>query len=175
MARKSAGLNMNESEKKPSEGQPAETQSQFLMQKAYLKDISYEAPDTPNIFGANTSPDMDIRFQIQSKPFKDDRPEIPTEDRYEVVLRVTVKSSISEATVFLIEVEQAGIFFIQGYDESERKGLISRVCPSVLFPFARETIWSILGRSGFPTMLIQPVQFDSFLASVPQEVEVEEG
>lgn len=130
----------------------------FTMQKVYLKDLSFESPNSPDVFATAAEPKLGMNVQITSK----DR----ANDQYEIVLSVTITATTNAGTVFLIEVDQGAIFLIQGYSEAERKNLITTICPSSMFPFVREAVWSIIGKGGFPPLLIRPVDFDSMVSGL---------
>lgn len=134
------------------------------MQKVYLKDLSFESPNSPDIFTTATEPRLGMNVQITSK----DR----TNDRYEIVLSVTVTATTDTGTAFLIEVDQGAIFLIQGYSEEERKELITTICPSAMFPFAREAIWSIIGKGGFPPLLLRPMDFGAMVSGLNSDTDL---
>ncbi len=136
----------------------------FTMQKVYLKDLSFESPNSPDVFTTAAEPQLSMNVQITSK----DR----TNDQYEIVLSVTITATTDIGTVFLIEVDQGAIFLIQGYSEAERKSMISSICPSSMFPFTREAIWSIIGKGGFPPLLIRPVDFDAMVSGLSNDMEL---
>jgi len=127
----------------------------FILQKLYLKDCSYEAPNTPAVFTQKFDPKFSIDIDIQHNRLAE------TEDLYEVVLPVTVKGETESGAVFLIEVHQAGLFQIVGIDEADLLSVLEITCPNILLPYARQTISSLVTSGGFPQLLINPVNFEA--------------
>ena len=129
------------------------TQGQFSIQKIFVKDISFETPNSPQIFQRQWQPlvnmDLDSSDQVLDKTF------------YEVVLSITVKVSFEEKTVYLVEVQQAGIFHIDKLPDEALNRILGTVCPNMLFPFAREVISDLVSKGGFPQLLLAPVNFDA--------------
>jgi len=138
---------------------------QFALQKIYIKDLSFEAPNTPDVFVDGKADQEEPQIQLNLKNSHIDLPE----DNYEVVLHVSVHATVKDRTLFMIELDQAGIFLIKGYKIEDRQALIGTYCPSTLFPFVREVISSIIGKGGFPAMLLQPINFDALFAQAKQE------
>lgn len=131
-------------------------QGQLSIQKVYIKDASFEAPHAPQIFTEEWKPTVDIQLANQASRL--------TENSQEVVLTVTVTVSFDDKTVYLVEVQQAGIFQISGVSGQQLKAIVSAVCPNVLFPFAREAIADLVSRGGFPQLLLAPVNFEVLYA-----------
>jgi len=136
---------------------------QFAMQKIFLKDLSFESPNSPAVFEGAVQPNID--FAIRSNAVK------ISDDLYEVVLHVTLTAQQDSGTIFLIELDQAAIFTIRGYDDGELQNLLSGACPAAIFPFARETIWTVVGKGGFPTLLIQPGDLDALMSALPYQAQ----
>lgn len=130
-------------------------QKQVLLQKIYLKDASLEIPQAPTVFTKQWQPQVDVQLQTASKSLND--------DSVEVVLSVTVTTKLGEETAFLVEVHQAGIFSLRGFEAEgeERRAVLGAYCPNHLFPFAREAVADLVQRAGFPQLLLQPVNFDA--------------
>lgn len=126
----------------------------FAIQKIYLKDCSYEAPNTPGVFTEQVQPkfhiDIDIKHSVLDKE----------QSLYEVVLPVTVKADSDKGVVFLIEVHQAGVFQITGVEEDNISLVLEINCPDILLPYARQTVSSMVATGGFPQLLINPVNFE---------------
>ncbi len=139
-----------------------ENQSKFAIQKIYVKDISFETPNSPAIF-SNTEWKPDINVQLGSQVTK------LNETIHEVVLTITVTAKQGEQTAFLIEVQQAGIFQTEGIDPQQIGHLLGSYCPNLLFPYAREAISDIITRGGFPQLLLAPVNFDALYAQAQQQ------
>jgi preprotein translocase subunit SecB len=134
---------------------------QLVLQKIYVKDISFESPKAPGVFSANVQPQTELNIKSSSQAVGPD-----TE---EVTLTVTVEAKEQSATLFLVELQQAGVFLMQGYTEEERSMLIGSFCPGTLYPFAREVISDIVAKGGFPQLLLQPINFDALYAQAVKE------
>lgn len=137
-------------------------QPQFALQQIYMKDLSFEAPKTPTAFSEQQG-EPEIKLNL-----KNSHTTVAT-DTYEIVLHVSVHATMKESTLFLVEIDQAGVFFIKGYSPDELSKLIGTYCPTTLFPYVRETIASTIGKGGFPSMLLQPINFDALYAQASQE------
>ena len=133
----------------------------FSIEKIYVKDVSLEVPNAPEIFLEQDSPEVGIQPQIGVKKL--------SEDAYEVTLTVTVTAKIGEKTVFLIEVGQGGIFRIRNIPEDNMAPLLSIACPNILFPYARETVASLATSAGFAPVVLQPVNFEALYAARAQQ------
>ena len=97
------------------------------------------------------------------------------ESVHEVVLTITIEAKEEDKTVFLIELHQAGLFHIAGYSEDEFKALVGSFCPNILFPYARETIASMVVKGGFPEFVLQPINFDALYAHGVAQAQAEAG
>ncbi|MBT8131231.1 MAG: protein-export chaperone SecB [Gammaproteobacteria bacterium] len=137
-------------------------QKQIVIQKLYVKDISFEAPGTPEIFNKEWRPEVNLNLQTKNT--------LVGENLREVVLSVTAEAKLGETTAFLVEVHQAGVFLIAGFNEPETQQLIGAYCPNMLFPFAREAITDLVGKGGFPGLLLQPVNFEGLFAKQMEEM-----
>ncbi|MAF83991.1 MAG: protein-export chaperone SecB [Chromatiales bacterium] len=127
--------------------------TEFRLQKVYLKDLSFESPDALSALLDSQQPALKIHVAIEHE-FKND-------DLWEVVLHVNIHAQDPDKTLtyFMVEVQQAGLFLVTGYGGKERLELLRNQCPETLFPFLRETIWTIVSRAGAPGFLIGPVEF----------------
>ncbi|MDH5544520.1 MAG: protein-export chaperone SecB [Gammaproteobacteria bacterium] len=126
---------------------------EFAIQKIYTKDISLEAPNTPEIFKEQWQPDINLQLNNNTQRLD--------ENVQEIVLTLTVTAKLGDKTAFLVEVQQAGIFTIKGYNDQEKGVMAGAYCPNILFPYAREAISDIVSRSGFPQLLLAPINFDA--------------
>lgn len=130
---------------------------QIAIQKIYVKDFSFESPHTPDIFAkTNWSPKTDLNLRSSHT--------MGTDNNHEVVLTITIEAKEDEQTFFLVELQQAGLFHIAGYDEAEFKAIVGSYCPNILFPYARESVANIVSKGGFPEFLLQPINFDALYA-----------
>lgn len=130
-------------------------QQQISLQKIYVKDISFETPNSPEIFFQQTQsqPVVDIQVGIEVAQ--------PNQQFFEVILGVTVTVSLNDKTAFLAEIKQAGLFSLAGFDDSQTHYILNSYCPNTLFPFAREAVSDLVTRGGFPQLLIEPINFDA--------------
>lgn len=133
-----------------------QTEQQFALQKIYLKDISFETPNSPEIFTEEWKPDVNVELQTAGRPL--------TDEVLEVVLTVTVTAKLADKTAYLAEVHQAGVFTLVGFNDDERAHMQGSYCPNILFPYAREAISDLVAKGGFPQLLLAPVNFDALLA-----------
>jgi preprotein translocase subunit SecB len=144
----------------PAPGADAETGPVLALQNVYLKDCSYEAPNGPRLDG-NWNPQINLDLHTAAAGL--------SADMTEVVLTVTVAAKQNDATIFLVEVKQAGVFMLKGLTEADAKRAVSSVCPSVLFPYARAAVSQLVTQGGFPQFLLPPVNFDALYASQAQQ------
>lgn len=135
----------------------SEQEQAFTIQKIYTKDISFESPNTPELFTTDFQPQLSVDLNVESSKLSD--------DVYHVVLRVTATTKVEEKTAFLCEVEQAGIFTLKGFEDAEMGYLLGAGCPNTLFPYAREVVSDLVQRGGFPQLLLEPVNFDAMYHS----------
>ena len=136
-------------------------QKQLLLQKVYVKDLSFESPKAPLVFTQNVSPQTQLNVRSSAQQV--------APDTQEVTLTITVEAKDKDSTLFLAEVAQSGIFVIQGYSAEEQSILIGSFCPNTLYPFAREAISELVSKGGFPPLLLQPLNFDAIYAQAVQE------
>jgi preprotein translocase subunit SecB len=135
----------------------AETQAnprQIQLQRIYLKDASLELPNAPQIFTRQWNPQVDVQLTTGTSGLGD--------AIFQVVLSVTVTAKVGDETAFLVEVHQAGIFQLAGFElEPEIQAVLAGYCPGVIFPFAREAVADLVQRGGFPPILLQPINFEA--------------
>ncbi|NNK37905.1 MAG: protein-export chaperone SecB, partial [Xanthomonadales bacterium] len=136
--------------------------AQFQIQKLYTKDVSFELPNAPQIFQENGQADVKMSLSQRVEDLGD--------NLHEVVLTVTVTATVDEKTAYLAEVAQAGIFLIGGFEEQATHAVINTLCPNTLFPYARQTIATLVGDGGFPPLTLQPVNFDQLYAQRMQQM-----
>jgi preprotein translocase subunit SecB len=133
--------------------QQSNIQQQLEIQRIYVKDLSLETPMAPNIFKEEWRPEVAIDLDVKNKQLD--------ENLHEVVLKITVTVKIGEKVALLAEIDQAGIFFISGFDSKQLEHLLNAYCPTVLFPYAREGISDMTTRASFPQLNLAPVNFDA--------------
>ena len=139
-----------------------QAQGQFSIQKIYIKDVSFETPNSPAIF-ANAKWEPEVNVQLNSRAGQMEN------DMHEVVLSVTITAKVEDKVAYLVEVQQAGIFQAAGFEETQQAHLLGAFCPNILFPYVREAISDLVARGGFPQMLLQPVNFDALYAQRMQQ------
>ena len=128
----------------------------FHFDRLYLKDASFESPRCPQVFSEpDYNPKVDVQLRISHQVLDQER------GVFEVVLKVTVTATTSGQTAFLIEVQQAGIFTITGLNPQQRERALEAACPNALFPFVREHVNRLVTHGGYPSLLLQPVNFDT--------------
>jgi len=137
------------------------TEMTFQIQRIYTKDISFEAPNAPQVFQKEWEPEVKLDLDTASSQL--------TDDVFEVVLRVTVTATVGEETAFLCEVQQAGIFSISGIEGNQMAHCLGAYCPNILFPYARECITNLVSRGTFPQLNLAPVNFDALFMNYLQQ------
>lgn len=126
---------------------------EFAIQRVYVKDASYEAPHMPAILTDNWQPSVNVNLQTKVTKLDD--------KTYDIVLTVTVNTQVGERAAFLVEVYQAGVFTIHGFNDADLDHMLNSFCPNMLFPYAREFISEMIVRGGFPPLYLAPVNFDA--------------
>ena len=124
------------------------------IQRVYLKDVSLETPNSPQIFSERQwQPEINLQINSTSA--------IVSDELREVVLKLTVTAKLGDRTAYLVEVQQAGVFMLTGFPDEQLGPVLGAFCPNILFPFAREAIASLVSKGGFPPLLLNPVNFDA--------------
>ena len=138
---------------------------QFGIVRIYLKDVSFETPNSPEVFRQDFKPDVKLQLNTSVNKLE--------AELFEVVLDVTVTSKQDDKTGFLVEVQQAGIFELKGYDEAQKGPVLGAYCPNTLYPFAREAISDLVTKGGFPQLLLSPINFDALYTQKIKQAEAE--
>jgi preprotein translocase subunit SecB len=133
----------------------------FNLDKIYVKDMSLEIPHAPTIFLSRETPQVDIQLHTQAGTIED--------GLYEVLVKATVTAKIGEKVMFLVEVEQAGIFQIRNVPTDELEPILAVMCPNILFPYLREAVSSVSVRGGFAPVLLNPINFDAIYQQQKQQ------
>jgi preprotein translocase subunit SecB len=136
--------------------EPQPPQPSFQIEKIYIKDLSLELPNAPQIFLQPETPQLEIQVRNEGQKFAD--------GLYEVVVTVTVTARVGEKTLFLAEAAQAGIFSLRGIPDADIAPLLGIACPTILYPYVRESISDMVTRAGFPPVLLAPVSFEALYA-----------
>lgn len=130
----------------------AAPQPSFQIEKLYVKDLSLEVPNAPQVFMQAESPQLEIQVRQEGAQVND--------ALFEVVVTVTVTARSGDKTVFLAEVAQAGLFSASGVPAGDLDPLLGIACPTILYPYAREAISDLVMRAGFPSVVLAPVSFE---------------
>ncbi|HEX7606314.1 MAG TPA: protein-export chaperone SecB [Usitatibacter sp.] len=132
---------------------PQNNQPVFSIEKIFVKDLSLEIPNAPQVFLEREAPAVDIQLHHNSTTIED--------GVYQTTLTVTVTAKVGEKTLFLVEAAQAGIFVARNIPASELEAVLGIACPNILFPYAREVISDTTMRAGFPPVILSPVNFEA--------------
>ncbi len=138
-----------------------QAEQQFVLQRVYLKDLSFESPGAPDIFRKEYKPQVNVDLRTKSNTIEG--------DNYEVVLTITITAKLGEETAFLAEVQQAGIFFVRGIEGEELRRILAIFCPNTLFPYARETIDTIVTKGTFPALMMAQINFEALYVQALQQ------
>jgi len=144
-----------------------EQQPSFQIEKIYVKDASLEIPGAPQVFLEAQGPQLEIQVRNESAQFAD--------GLYEVAVTVTVTAKAGDKVLFLAEAAQAGIFSVRGVPQADLEPLLAVACPTILYPYARETISDLVTRGGFPPVLLAPVSFEALYAQRMQQQQAAAG
>ena len=132
---------------------PQQQQPSFQIEKIYVKDLSLEIPNAPQVFVQQAQPQLEVQINTEGNQF--------AEGYFEVSVTATVTAKAGERTLFLAEAAQAGIFSVRNVPAEELDPLLGIGCPTILFPYLRETISDVITRGGFPPVLLSPVSFEA--------------
>jgi preprotein translocase subunit SecB len=144
-------------------GQEQESQRQFVLQRIFVKDMSFESPAAPDVFKQEWKPQMAVDLRTKSTSIGD--------DNYEVVLTLTITAKLNDETAYLVEVQQAGIFFIREIEGEELRRVLAIVCANMLFPYARETLDTVIVKGTFPALMLAPVNFEALYQQAMQQAQ----
>jgi len=142
-----------------------EAQPEFNIQRVYVKDISFECPNSPEIFKKEWAPEVSMDIDTQSKKLE--------EGVFEVTLSLTATAKIGEEVAFLCEVKQAGIFSVSQLEGAQLAHCLNAFCPNILFPYAREAVSNLVTRGTFPQLNLAPVNFDALFQQAMQKQQAE--
>jgi preprotein translocase subunit SecB len=148
---------MADDDKTSSEAQGGDSsQVEFTIQKLYVKDVSFEAPNSPEVFLKEWKPDTNVQLNTEARQVD--------QGVHEVVLTVTITTKSQDKTAYLVEVKQAGVFSAKGFGQEQLGQLLGSYCPNLLFPYVREAISALVIKGGFPDMPLAPINFDALYA-----------
>ncbi len=145
----------------------AQQQAVFSIEKLYVKDLSLEIPNAPKIFLEQGQPQVDVQLSTQSQPLEN--------SLYETALSVTVTAKLGDRTMFLVEAVQAGIFQIRNVPQQDMDPVLGIACPNILFPYVREVISDVVSRSGFPPVILSPVNFEALYRQRQQQAQQQQA
>ena len=141
-------------------------EAQFVLQRIYVKDMSFESPKAPDSFLQQFKPRINLELNSSHRSID--------EENFEVTLSVTVTANNeADEVIYLVEVQQAGVFMISGMEDEGRTQTLGSYCPSVLFPYARETIDNLVSKGSFPPLMLAPVNFDAVYAQAKAQAEAQ--
>jgi len=144
-----------------SENEHTRPERELSVQRVYIKDLSFESPNAPDVFRGEWKPTHELNLNTKVNQIQ--------EHIYEVVLLVTVSAKLGDKTAFIVEVQQAGIFAISGFSEQEIGPILGGYCPNLLFPYAREAVSDMVVKGSFPQLVLQHVSFDALYAQHQRE------
>ncbi|HFD87337.1 MAG TPA: protein-export chaperone SecB [Gammaproteobacteria bacterium] len=144
------------------EEQSTQPEQQFEIQRIYLKDLSFESPNVPDIFTKNFNPEVGVELNTSHRA-------LSNEGIFEVELNITLTVKSEGEVAYLVEIKEAGIFTATGYPDEQLAHLLAAYCPNIIYPFARELISEMAVRGGFPQQLLAPINFDALFAQHLQE------
>ena len=133
----------------------------FNIQRMYLKDLSLEQPNSPQILLEQGQPQVDINLQMGAESVAD--------GVYEITVTATVTAKVKERTLFLVEAKQAGIFEIRNVPQDQLQGIVSIVCPQMVYPYLRAIVSDVCTRAGFPPILLTEVNFQAMFEAQQQQ------
>lgn len=138
----------------------------FQIQRMYLKDLSLEQPNSPQILLDQQQPQVDINLGVGAEQV--------TDGIYEVTVTATVTTKVKDKVLFLVEAKQAGIFEIRNVPDEQMQGIISIVCPQMIYPYLRAIVSDICTRAGFPPIMLTEVNFQAMFQA-QQEQQAAQG
>ena len=142
-------------------------QGQVRIEKLYLKDASFESPNTPSMFQQEWKPEIELNINTRSEQV------VPS--YFEVVVTVTVTAKLADKTAFIAEVQQAGLFQMEGFPDEAIRRTVGIFCPTTLFPYVREAVDSLVVRGGFPPLNLVPINFEAAFEEAMRHAEAQAG
>ncbi len=138
-------------------------QPTLAIERIYLRDLSVEVPNAPEAFLERESPNVEVSMRSSSRALPD--------DRFEVVLTITITAKVNDKTMFLAEAAQAGVFQIRNVPQQDLGPVLGIACPNTLFPYVRETVSSVISRAGFPPVVLAPMNFEAVYQQQLQQMQ----
>jgi preprotein translocase subunit SecB len=137
------------------------------LQRVYLKDTSFEAPNSPQIFSGEWRPNVSLNLGSKTTELGD--------DQYECVLNLAVEARQEDKVAFLVEIQQAGVFLLRGLEPADLQRALVTFCPQQLYPFAREAVSDFTSKGGFPALQLQPMNFEAIAAEAYRRQQAEQA
>src|SRR5690606_13042601 len=131
-------------------------QPSFALQRIYIKDLSFESPNAPATFQKEWKPQISMDLNTRNQAL--------SSNQFEVVLSMTITAKVEDKVAFIIEIQQAGVFLAEGLNQQQLAQTLGAFCPNILFPYARETIDTVVLKGSFPALLLTPINFDAIFA-----------
>jgi preprotein translocase subunit SecB len=142
-------------------------EAQMVVQHVYLKDASYEAPSPQELDQNDGQPDINLNLAQRTNQIDD--------NRWEVILTVTVTAKQGEKTAFLCEVQYGGLFQFAGFSDDQMPYVINVLCPNILFPYNRTQISNMVSAGGFFLPPIQPINFEGIFRQRMADAQAQQG
>lgn len=139
----------------------------FQIQRVYLKDLSLEQPNSPQILLEQAQPQVDISLALAANPVAD--------GVYEVTVTATVTTTVADKTLFLVEAKQAGIFEIRNIPDDQMQPIIGIACPQIIYPYLRAIVSDVCTRAGFPPVVLAEVNFQAMYEAQQQQAAAGNG
>ena len=138
---------------------------QLTVERIYLRDASFESPRAPDVFTSEWQPKVQVDINARNKRLDD--------QRYEVLLTLTLEAKVNDEAAMIVELQQAGIFRLLDFEDVLRDQVLATTCPATLFPYLRETLDSLVVKGSFPPILLAPVNFDALYVEAKRRWEEE--
>ncbi len=158
---------MAENNQQAAAGGENASQPQFALQRIYVKDVSFESPNSPMVFQEQWKPQVNMDLNTSHNKISD--------TQYEVVLSITITAKLDEKVAYLVEIQQAGVFLLNGFPDTQVPPMLGAYCPNLLFPYAREAIDTVVTKGSFPALMLAPVNFDAIFAQAVKRKQQEQG
>jgi preprotein translocase subunit SecB len=139
----------------------------FTVEKIYVKDVSFEVPGAPAVFNEQVQPQLQMNLNQSVQRLND--------NAYEVVLGITLTCNAGDKPMYLVEVKQAGVFGLAGFDAQTLDVMLGTHCPNVLYPYARQLVSDLIQSGGFPPFFLQPINFDALYAEGLRQRAAQQG
>lgn len=132
-------------------------QIQFRLERIFLKDLSFENPGAPESFLKKWSPEVNMEIKTKARKLEG--------SAFEVSLEIEVNAKQEGTTMFLVSVEQGGVFTVEGAEGDVLERILNTACPNILFPYAREVVDSAVIKGSLPPLMLAPINFEALYES----------